>query len=112
MNDNTSRRFVGIHAHGAGNIIGDLNMISESPYNYEDIVGERIERNRRDFNLYSDTEDYTQEEYINAMEDLLVEEYAHGVRFRRNTIQRHHTYSTSQEHEQLLRSFVWRHLDV
>lgn len=86
MNDNTSRRFVGIHAHGAGNIIGDLNMISESPYNYEDIVGERIERNRRDFNLYSDTEDYTQEEYINAMEDLLVEEYAlefafEGTRF-------------------------------
>ncbi len=85
VNENGKRRFVGIHAHGAGNVIGDLNMVSESPYNYEDIVGERIERNRRDFNITNGGE-YTQEEYINAMEDLLAEEYAlefafEGTRF-------------------------------
>lgn len=85
MNDNTSRRFVGIHTHGAGNIIGDLNMVSESQYNYEDIVGERIARNRKDFNIQESGE-YTQDEYINAMEDLLAEEYAlefafEGTRF-------------------------------
>lgn len=76
-----SKYFIGVHSRGAG-ATDDLN----SPYQYKSIVEERIEKIRSDFNLGMDGEPYTQDEYINAVEDLLCDEYAlefafEGTRF-------------------------------
>lgn len=73
--------FIGTHLRGAG-AVDDIN----SPYQYKAIVEERIEKIRRDFNLGLDGQSYSKEEYINAVEDLLCDEYAmefafEGTRF-------------------------------
>lgn len=77
----SSIAFIGVHMRGAG-AVDDLN----SPYQYKTIVEERIEKIRNDFNLGLSGQPYTKEEYINAMEDLLCDEYAmefafEGTRF-------------------------------
>lgn len=70
---------VGIHAHGAG-AVGDLY----STYSYNTVVKEKIADISNKFNL--GLTDYTKEDYINAVEDLLCDEYAmefafEGTRF-------------------------------
>lgn len=74
---------VGIHFHGAGAV--DDGATWMSAYNYKDVVEERIEKIRGDFGLPSGAT-YSEEEYINAVEDLLCDEYAmefafEGTRF-------------------------------
>lgn len=79
---NTTRKeIVGIHFHGAG-AVEDIR----SPYSYKNIVEARIKVNRMLFNNGDDGSEYTKAEYINAMEDILCDEYAlefafEGTRF-------------------------------
>ena len=80
-NGSNSSHFIGVHMRGAG-AVDDLN----SPYQYKAIVEEKIEKIRRDFNLGLDGQEYSKDEYINAVEDLLCDEYAmefafEGTRF-------------------------------
>ncbi|MBQ0074531.1 MAG: RagB/SusD family nutrient uptake outer membrane protein [Prevotella sp.] len=63
------KEIVGMHFHGAG-AIEDIR----SPYNYYDIVRERINKIRQTFGVGSGV--FTKEECINAVEDLLCDEYA------------------------------------
>lgn len=67
---------IGIHSRGAG-VTDELN----SPYRYNPIVEERIEKIRKDFNIGLNDQSYTKEEYINAVEDLLCDEYALELAF-------------------------------
>ena len=67
----SSTVIIGTHLRGAG-AVDDLN----SPYQYKKIVEARIEKIRRDFNLGLGGQAYSKEEYINAVEDLLCDEYA------------------------------------
>ena len=74
-----SRSFCGIHFHGAG-AVEDLY----SSYRYSTVVGAKIADISRKFGLGLTS--YTKEDYINAMEDLLCDEYAmefafEGTRF-------------------------------
>ena len=74
-----SRAFCGIHFHGAG-AVEDLY----SSYRYSTVVGAKIADISRKFGL--GLTNYTKEDYINAMEDLLCDEYAmefafEGTRF-------------------------------
>nr|QIM09967.1 hypothetical protein Prevot485_0660 [uncultured Prevotella sp.] len=71
----------GVHMRGAGAV-----DFRNSTYRYRPVVEERIEKIRNDFNLGLSGQPYTKEEYINAMEDLLCDEYAmefafEGTRF-------------------------------
>ena len=77
-----SKELVGIHFHGAGAV--DDGATWMSAYNYKDVVEERIDKIRTDFGLAAGA--YSEEEYINAVEDLLCDEYAmefafEGTRF-------------------------------
>lgn len=77
-----SKHMVGIHFHGAGAV--DDGATWMSAYNYKDVVEERIEKIRGDFGLPAGA--YSEEDYINAVEDLLCDEYAlefafEGTRF-------------------------------
>lgn len=63
--------FIGVHARGAG-AVSDIN----SPYQYKSVVEGRIDKIRADFNVGQNGQEYTKEEYINAVEDLLCDEYA------------------------------------
>ena len=74
-----SKAFVGIHFHGAG-AVEDLY----STYRYSTVVKAKIDDVYAKFNL--GTPAYTKDDYINAMEDLLCDEYAmefafEGTRF-------------------------------
>ena len=74
-----SKSFVGIHFHGAG-AVEDLY----SSYRYSTVVSAKIADISRKFGLNLTT--YTKDDYINAMEDLLCDEYAmefafEGTRF-------------------------------
>ena len=74
-----SKSFVGIHFHGAG-AVEDLY----SSYRYSTVVSAKIADINRKFGLNLTT--YTKADYINAMEDLLCDEYAmefafEGTRF-------------------------------
>lgn len=80
--NSASKHMVGIHFHGAGAV--DDGATWMSAYNYKDVVEERIEKIRGDFGLPAGA--YSEEEYINAVEDLLCDEYAmefafEGTRF-------------------------------
>ncbi len=71
--------FVGIHGHGAGLVEFDY-----SPYQYKNVLNAKIADNNSKFNLGLTS--YSKEDYINAMEDLLCDEYAmefafEGTRF-------------------------------
>lgn len=69
---NTAKKaFIGVHQRGAG-AVGDLL----SPYQYKSVVEGRIDKIRADFNVGQNGQEYTKEEYINAVEDLLCDEYA------------------------------------
>ena len=75
----TSKSFVGIHFHGAG-AVEDLY----SSYRYSTVLGAKIADINKKFGLNLTT--YTKADYINAMEDLLCDEYAmefafEGTRF-------------------------------
>ncbi len=61
----------GIHTHGAG-----VTAVSGkgSPYSYKPVVEKRIDQIRAKFGVGGGA--YTKDEYINAMEDLLCDEYA------------------------------------
>jgi len=63
------KAFVGIHLHGAG-AVEDLY----SSYRYKDVVEAKIADINSKFNLGLTT--YSKDDYINAMEDLLCDEYA------------------------------------
>ena len=74
-----SKAFVGIHFHGAG-AVEDLY----SSYRYSNVVNAKLADLNAKFGLGLTT--YTQDDYINAMEDLLCDEYAmefafEGTRF-------------------------------
>ncbi len=75
----TTKSFVGIHFHGAG-AVEDLY----SSYRYSTVLKAKIDDVYAKFNL--GTPAYTKDDYINAMEDLLCDEYAmefafEGTRF-------------------------------
>ena len=75
------KAFVGIHFHGAG-AVEDLY----STYCYSNVVKAKIADISKKFNLNLQESSYTKEDYINAMEDLLCDEYAmefafEGTRF-------------------------------
>ena len=75
----TTKSFVGIHFHGAG-AVEDLY----SSYCYSTVLKAKIDDVYAKFNL--GTPAYTKDDYINAMEDLLCDEYAmefafEGTRF-------------------------------
>lgn len=81
---NANKEIVGIHQHGAGMVAGKDGLRSQ--YNYATIVGARIDKIRSQFAPEKIGEPYTKEEYINAVEDLICEEYAlefafEGTRF-------------------------------
>ena len=74
-----TKSFVGIHFHGAG-AVEDLY----SSYRYSTVVRAKIADISRKFGL--GLQNYTKDDYINAMEDLLCDEYAmefafEGTRF-------------------------------
>ena len=74
-----TKAFVGIHAHGAGAV----DYINSS-YRYSSVLKSKIDDIYAKFNL--GTPSYTKEDFINAMEDLLCDEYAmefafEGTRF-------------------------------
>lgn len=74
-----TKSFVGIHFHGAG-AIEDLY----SSYRYSTVVSAKIADISQKFGL--NLSNYTKDDYINAMEDLLCDEYAmefafEGTRF-------------------------------
>ena len=74
-----TKAFVGIHSHGAG-AVDYIN----STYRFNTVVRAKIDDIYAKFNL--GTPSYTKEDYINAMEDLLCDEYAmefafEGTRF-------------------------------
>jgi hypothetical protein len=74
-----TKAFVGIHAHGAGAV----DYINSS-YRYSSVLKAKIDDIYAKFNL--GTPSYTKEDFINAMEDLLCDEYAmefafEGTRF-------------------------------
>ena len=82
-NNKAKPAMVGIHFHGAGAVDDGARWMSA--YNYKDVVEERIEKIRGDFGLAASAT-YSEEEYINAVEDLLCDEYAmefafEGTRF-------------------------------
>lgn len=71
--------FIGIHFHGAG-AVEDLY----STYRYSTVLGAKLVDINDKFNL--GLQEFTKEDYINAMEDLLCDEYAmefafEGTRF-------------------------------
>ena len=75
----TTKSFVGIHFHGAG-AVEDLY----SSYRYSTVLTAKIANISQKFNL--NLANYTKDDYINAMEDLLCDEYAmefafEGTRF-------------------------------
>ena len=75
---------VGIHFHGAGAVKDEI-----STYQYKTVLNAKIADISEKFNLGLQPDDdgnYTKEDYINAMEDLLCDEYAmefafEGTRF-------------------------------
>lgn len=74
-----NKSFVGIHFHGAG-AVEDLY----STYRYSTVLNAKIADISKKFGLALNT--YTKDDYINAMEDLLCDEYAmefafEGTRF-------------------------------
>ena len=75
-----TKQFVGIHFHGAG-AVEDI----DSPYRYSLVLKAKIDDIYKKFGLTKPAE-YTKDDYINAMEDLLCDEYAmefafEGTRF-------------------------------
>ena len=75
------KAFVGIHFHGAG-AVEDLY----STYRYSNVLKAKIADISKKFNLNLQEGSYTKDDYINAMEDLLCDEYAmefafEGTRF-------------------------------
>ena len=75
----TTKPFIGIHAHGAG-AVDYIN----STYRFSTVLMAKIDDIYAKFNLGTPT--YSKEDYINAMEDLLCDEYAmefafEGTRF-------------------------------
>lgn len=79
----STKPLVGIHFHGAGAVDDGANWMSA--YNYKDVVEERIEKERATFGLPAGGT-YSEAEYINAVEELLCDEYAmefafEGTRF-------------------------------
>ncbi len=82
VNDAT-KSMVGIHFHGAGAV--DDGATWMSAYNYKDVVEARIDAERTLFGLSAGSS-YTTAEYINAVEELICDEYAmefafEGTRF-------------------------------
>ena len=83
-----TKAFVGIHSHGAG-AVEDLY----SSYRYSTVLNAKIADISRKFNL--SLQNYSKDDYINAMEDLLCDEYAmefafEGTRFSDLTRLAHH----------------------
>ena len=75
-----TKSFIGIHYHGAGSAVEDLY----STYRYSTVVSAKIADISEKFGL--GLTNYSKDDYINAMEDLLCDEYAmefafEGTRF-------------------------------
>lgn len=71
---NSEDLFIGIHAHGAG--VVDAIKDLYSTYRYSTVLADKIAAISKQYNLGLKPENYTKEDYINAMEDLLCDEYA------------------------------------
>lgn len=76
--------FIGVHAHGAGVIEAIKDLYST--YRYSTVLNAKIADISEKFDLGLQPGAYTKEDYINAMEDLLCDEYAmefafEGTRF-------------------------------
>ena len=65
----STKAFVGIHFHGAGAV-----EYQYSSYIFKDVLKSKIDDVYTKFNL--GTPNYSKDDYINAMEDLLCDEYA------------------------------------
>ena len=77
----TQKAFVGIHSHGAG-AVEDADLYST--YRYSLVLADKLADINSKFSLGLTT--YTKDDYINAMEDLICDEYAmefafEGTRF-------------------------------
>lgn len=68
--NSANKEIVGVHFHGAG-AVEDIR----SPYTYKTVVEAQIEAIRAKYGVNAGAE-YTKDEYINAVEDLLCDEYA------------------------------------
>jgi hypothetical protein len=67
----SSTKNTGIHAHGAG-VTSDGAYPGRSPYQYNTILGQKLQQIASDFKISVGT---TKEDSINAMEDILCDEY-------------------------------------
>jgi tetratricopeptide (TPR) repeat protein len=81
QNTASQKSFVGIHSHGAGAV-----DYLYSPYRYDIVLGAKIADISNKYSLGLTPGAYTKDDYINAMEDLLCDEYAlefafEGTRF-------------------------------
>lgn len=70
-NSNTATTNWGIHQHGAG-VTGDGNFPGRSPYQYDAVLGKKLAQIGKTFNV---TVGATRQDSINAMEDILCDEY-------------------------------------
>ena len=75
-NRNLFQRGYGIHSRGSNNTRG------LSPYQYKTIVGQKLEKLAAEFNL--NPENFTMQDTINAMEDILCDEMALELAFEGN----------------------------
>lgn len=73
----TTETNAGIHAHGAG-VTFDGYYPGRSPYQFDTIVGLKLAEIAEKYNV---TINYTKEDTINAMEDILCDEYALELAF-------------------------------
>lgn len=67
----TSDEYAGIHSHGAG-VVGDGAFPGRSPYQYNTVVGKKLQEIAQQFNV---TVGATKQDSINAIEDILCDEY-------------------------------------
>jgi len=75
----------GVHCHGAGKAVSDLAIAlyqqGKSPYTYDAVIGKKMEKIAEEFGVTVGT---TKQDTINAIEDLLCDEYALEFAFEGN----------------------------
>lgn len=73
----SAKSLAGIHLHGAGYVIDESNV--QSTYNYYTVIGEKLAQLGEKFpeiKARIESETLTKQDTINAMEDLICDEYA------------------------------------
>lgn len=76
-----SQSLVGVHCHGSGyacDTYGSTYTPEQSPYQLQPVVGKKMQEIAKEFNVAVGT---TRQDTINAMEDLLCDEYALELAF-------------------------------